>query len=292
MKRIIFMIIILTCLMTCDFFEEVNEMSSEKVLTPTPGAPVATDDYNAQNGQIQAGIFKFNENFLHLTNWDNLLQPAIKQGVYVSHGGALFIVNDSDEAISGSPSNGRVYIRVSISGDNIVYNFVNSAIGYVWNYEYCGFYNGAGDQLLPYILVKSGSNWYKHTLDTSMNKYNIEAKIIVNEIQSLGLWDMDTDLQQNYDLPDRFLAVYGSPSETNDVTLFITSIDIKIRNDNTPGSVFNITGINNTVDAYYVITVATSTISIIRYAGGFFDDTIFSNNTTIIRGTINWYYKI
>ena len=291
MKQIIFIIIMILCLMTCDFFKEVNGMSSEKVLTPTPGAPVATDDYNAQNGQIQAGIFKFNENFLHLTNWDNLLQPAIKQGVYISHGGALFLVKNLDESISGSPSDGRVYIRATQSGDFLTFDFTNSASGYSWNYEYCGFYDGAGNQLLPYVLVKSSSNWYKHTLDNSENRFNISAKIKVEETTELGPWNMNVDYLNAYDLPVQFTTIYN-PLGLNDVTEFIKNINIMIRSDDQ--AVYYIYGVflSGPADAYYVINTNLGNITISVNVAGLFATNIDFNDIVFSRGNINWEYKI
>ena len=233
MKRIIFIFIMILCLLTCDFFKEVDEMSVEKIIPPTPSSPGTTDDYNQQNVLIQSEIFKFNENFLHLTNWDNLLQPVIKQGVYVSHGGSLFLVKNTDEIISGLPADGRVYIRATQSGDFLTFDFVNSATGYSWNYVYCGFYNAGGQQLLPYVLWKTINGYYKYLSRQCGNPYDIESLIEEKLIKPIGTWNMDAAEERSIPFDD-IESIIFSLVTTQEFLQLITLEDCIIISDGPP----------------------------------------------------------
>lgn len=150
------------------------------VTAPTGGAPLSTGDYNAQNNYLAALIAEKNKKTLHLTEWvASTTIPALKQGVYINHGGALFIVNSSDYVISGSPSDGLVYIKVYRSGDTLIAEFVNSITGYEWDYIFNGFYHSDGSQILPYVIIKSGSNYTKYTTDDYGRKYNLSSDTII-----------------------------------------------------------------------------------------------------------------
>jgi len=288
MKRIIFIFIMILCLMTCDFFEEVQKMSVEKITPPTPSSPGTTDDYNQQNVLIQSEIFKFNENFLHLTNWDNLLQPVIKQGVYVSHGGSLFLVKNTDEIISGLPADGRVYIRATQSGDFLTFDFVNSATGYSWNYVYCGFYNAGGQQLLPYVLWKDSTDWYKYTLKDSENKYNIEAYLNVIKTIDIGPWNMNGSGTGAFD----FIV---SLSTYNILSYKIVHSGIFIKNDSEsvldPIYYWAIIGGDWQTSGNFLISNITNTINIGTKANGRWDN-LDHINIIINRGYVNLTLRI
>lgn len=139
-------------------------MAINLVPPPTGGAPVSTTDYNAQNVNIYAQFNSMDQNTLHLTEWDTLTVPKLKQDVYISHGGSLFQVQTSDYTIGGAPANGNVYVKVSRSGDTLIAVFVNSIVGYSWDFNYNGFYHADGSQILPYVLVKSASGYNKYSI--------------------------------------------------------------------------------------------------------------------------------
>lgn len=187
MKKVflIFMLFFTISLFNCDLFSdnkviknfntemEVKRMPINLITAPTGGAPLTTADYNAQNIYIQALMLSKDKSTLHLTEWDSATVPALSENVYINHGGALFQVQDSDYAITGSPSDGRVYVKIERSGDTLISEFVNSASGYSWNYVYSGFYHADGSQLLPYVLVKSGANYLKYRLSEFGDNYDI-----------------------------------------------------------------------------------------------------------------------
>ena len=206
-------------------------MSTEPVTPPTGGIPVSTDDYNAQNILIENFLFQYNIKTLHLTNWDSLAQPEIAIGVALNHGGVLYIVKTSNQIITGTPTTGRIYIKAELSGGLLVYSFVNSAAGFAWNYTQRGFYNGAGDQLLPYVIIYSSvSNiWYKYDLKNSENPYNIEGKILVDFNIPLGFWNMETTLLRYINYPAPFVIAY--PQTPASVSSYIIDMRAWIIND-------------------------------------------------------------
>ena len=116
--------------------------------------PTVVADYQAQNAHLQAFTNQLmTQQFILDAGTD---QPVIKQGCYVSHGGSLYIA-DADTSITGSPSDGSVYIRVS-GTTSLTVEFITSLSGYVWNPVYNAMTNGIYT-LLPYMVVKAGATW-------------------------------------------------------------------------------------------------------------------------------------
>jgi hypothetical protein len=178
-------------------------MAFELITAPTGGAPLTINDYDAQNQFLTACINKLMSDQLHLTEWDTLNEPKIKQGVYVQHGGALFIVNDANEDISGAGglSNGRVYIKITRVGDVLTASFTNSAIGYSWDYQYCSFYHADGTQLLPYVIYKTIGNYEKYNLKFSEDKFDITANLHIPFCIEIGTWDMTGGSTKSVNIP-------------------------------------------------------------------------------------------
>ncbi len=116
--------------------------------------PTVVGDYQAQNAHLQAFTNQLMTQQFILDS--GTAQPVIKQGTYVSHGGSLYIA-DADTSITGSPSDGSVYIRVS-GTTTLTVEFITSLSGYVWNPVYNAMTNGIYT-LLPYMIVKAGATW-------------------------------------------------------------------------------------------------------------------------------------
>ena len=153
-------------------------MAINIVTPPTGGAPLSTDDYDAQNTLLQALLYSINKETRFLTEWDTTDEPSIKQGVYIQHGGSLYLVEDTDESISGSPSDGMVYVKITEAAGVLTASFVTSAVGYSWNDTYNGFYHADGTQLLPIFirLSSSGTVWDKYILSFSNNRFDITGE--------------------------------------------------------------------------------------------------------------------
>lgn len=134
--------------------------------------PTVVEDYQAQNAHLQAFTNQLLTQQFILDS--GTAQPVIKQGCYVSHGGSLYVA-DADTSITGSPSDGSVYIRVS-GTTSLTVEFVNDISGYVWNPVYSALTN-AGYTLLPYLIVKASTVWARYNfnpnnqafLDTRLN---------------------------------------------------------------------------------------------------------------------------
>jgi hypothetical protein len=127
-------------------------------------APTAVSDYEAQNAHIMAFINQVNSQAFILTNPTGTTEPTIKQDTYINHGGTLYTVDTADETITGSPADGNVYIKLSVSGDNLIASYVTDISSYTWNQVY-GYLASGTDIILPYMLVKSGTSWTKYRMD-------------------------------------------------------------------------------------------------------------------------------
>lgn len=77
---------------------------------------------------------------IELTEWNTSTVPKIAAGSKVEVNGALYKF-DADETITGSPSDGLVYIKVVPSGDSITAEFTNTAP--TWRNDLHGYYESA-----------------------------------------------------------------------------------------------------------------------------------------------------
>lgn len=269
-------------------------MGTIDLITPPTGAPISTGDYNRQNALIQQLLLQYNLKTLFLTNWGNTAKPQISQGVSIHHGGAQFVVNTSNYDISGAPADGRVYVQLTRVGDQLQASFISDASGFVWYYNYNGFYDTIGNQLLPYVLIltDTSTNWYKYTLDTSQDKYDILAKIRVDYNINLGSWNMELIGQKQYDLPIQFRTVYPSITPGTFMS-YIQDIQIYIRNDSDITTlIYEISGSGDDRDGYYFYsTQFPGKLNIVRNAGGSFDLSSYSN-TIVNRGDLHLRYLI
>ena len=93
-----------------------------------------------------------------LTEWDTTTKPEIAQGSKIEVNGAFFVF-DVDEAISGTPADGVVYIKLTPSGDTISAAF--TSVAPIWDTEKGGWYEPAtNNRYLNYAVYKSGSSYY------------------------------------------------------------------------------------------------------------------------------------
>jgi hypothetical protein len=128
--------------------------------------PTVVEDYQAQNAHLQAFTNQLLTQQFILDSGTG--QPVIKQGAYVSHGGSLYVA-DADTSITGSPSNGSVYIRVSGS-TSLTVEFVNDISGYVWNPVYTALTSGSYT-ILPYLIVKAGTGWTRYNFNPNNQSF-------------------------------------------------------------------------------------------------------------------------
>lgn len=286
---VLILILIVFTFLYCDLFgerkiknhdmEEGRYMAINLIPAPTGGAPLTTGDYNAQNAYIQSLILALNQKTLHLTEWDTLTRPRIEEGVYINHGGALFQVQGSSSVITGSPSAGRVYIKVSRSGDTLTAAFVNSASGYNWSYVYNGFYDSSGNQLLPYVLWLDGTNYYKYDLEKSTDKFDITEPIEFTIEVDTGDWSMQANAFITF---AHGLGPYWK---------YISEISIIIRNDNDDNyNDLNGWDVQNTIASGGVSYLDSTNIQICHNFEALCFANADYNSTSYNRGTI--YFRI
>ena len=130
--------------------------------------PTLVTDYQAQNAHLQAFTNQLMTQQFILDA--GTAQPIIKQGCYVSHGGSLYIA-DADTAITGSPADGSVYIRVS-GTTSLTVEFVTDISGYAWNPVYSALTSGSYT-LLPYLIVKASMVWTRYNFNPNNHSFGI-----------------------------------------------------------------------------------------------------------------------
>lgn len=128
--------------------------------------PTVVGDYQAQNAHLQAFTNQLLTQQFILDS--GTAQPVIKQGCYVSHGGSLYVA-DADTSITGSPTDGSVYIRVSGS-TSLTVEFINDISGYTWNPVYSALTSGSYT-LLPYLIAKASTVWTRYNFNPNAQSF-------------------------------------------------------------------------------------------------------------------------
>ena len=122
----------------------------------------APGDEDINNIMIWINYNALGRDRVSLTNWTNSSQPSIAAGSIIEAGGSLYEVT-TDTAITGSPSDGDVYIKITPSGDTASFSFVNSAPS--WDSEKFGYYDTSTDNKILLIkMFKTGSSWIRKTI--------------------------------------------------------------------------------------------------------------------------------
>lgn len=137
-------------------------MAINKVVAPN-SVPTNVSDYVAQNAHMMGFMTQVNMQAFVLTDPTTTDKPKIALGSYIAHGGSLYKVESGDETISGSPADGKVYVRVT-GNATLSASFISDISGYSYNHAYGTMTSGAYT-LLPYEIRKSGSNWVKYRYD-------------------------------------------------------------------------------------------------------------------------------
>jgi hypothetical protein len=159
-------------------------MAITKITAPS-SIPATVADYQAQNSHLMAFINQINSQAFILSDPNGTVAPTIKQGAYISHGGSLYIVDTADATISGSPSDGTVYIRVS-GTDTLTAEYIADISSYAWNSAYNAMISGSYT-LLPYMLIKSGTSWTKYRFE--QHKQSLKSLNVADNITLGGTVD-------------------------------------------------------------------------------------------------------
>jgi hypothetical protein len=133
------------------------------------------NDYAIGDQNIQSVMLTLDKAFkgLHqvsLTNYDTTDESEIAAGSVVEVNGALYKF-DSDESITGSPSDGTVYIYLVPSGDTVTAAYTNTAP--TWSDSKQGWYGtgaSANYRYLEFVLFKLSSAYQKIKFDSRLRK--------------------------------------------------------------------------------------------------------------------------
>lgn len=143
--------------------------------------PTNIGDYTHILAHLDAYAKQVGNQGMLLTQWGNASGvPAIAKGSYISHGGTLFVVDTEDFLVAAPASNGTYYLRVAGSGASLAISWVTSIGGYTWNAIYNGLYDGSENQILPYMLIKTGAVLEKWKISNLMQGGNF------NRVDYLG----------------------------------------------------------------------------------------------------------
>ena len=142
------------------------------------------NDYNIGDANIQSVMLTLDKAYkgLHqvsLTNYDNTSESQIAAGSVVECGGALFKF-DSNESITGSPSDGTVYIRLVPAGDTITAEYTKTAP--TWSDSKQGWYGTGGDankRYLEFVITRDSAVWMKRSFAKKRDKEIVKDRSYV-----------------------------------------------------------------------------------------------------------------
>jgi hypothetical protein len=246
--------------------------------------PTVVEDYQAQNAHLQAFTNQLlTQQFILDSGTD---QPVIKQGCYVSHGGSIYVA-DADTSITGSPSDGSVYIRVS-GTTSLTVEFVNDISGYAWNPVYSALTSGSYT-ILPYLIIKAGAVWTRYNFNPNNQQFGSLASLAVTGNATVGGTlgvtgaisgaSVDTGFGANhvYKISEQTID-FGTVSK-EDKTMSISAMDIKeIRTVNTTGSIVSAIGYTQYL---YLKLPAGGTYLVVGQPQELVSGGVFSGGTTV-----------
>ena len=151
------------------------------------------NDFAIGDSNIQSVMLTLDKTFkgLHqvsLTNYDNTSESQIAAGSVVENNGALYTFN-SNESITGSPSDGTVYIRLVPAGDTITAEYTNTKP--TWSDSKQGWYGTgahANKRYIEFVTTKNSSAWiYKKPLNLfSKERLNTSAIVFADGTQVIN----------------------------------------------------------------------------------------------------------
>lgn len=172
------------------------------------------NDYSIGDQNIQSVMLTLDKAFkgfhqVSLTNYNTTDESAIAAGSVVEVNGAFYKF-DADESITGSPSDGTVYIQLVPSGDTITAQYTNTAP--TWSDSKQGWYGTGGNanyRYLEFKLTKASTVWsnkrciyYFYNIDeiitTEFSTKSLNSYYMTNVNSGyLSLFDVDTSLPSN-----------------------------------------------------------------------------------------------
>ena len=146
-------------------------------------AGVKINNYNQSDSNILELQLTSDQSFkgkhlVSLTNYDNTSLPAVAAGSVIEVNGALYKFT-SEEAITGSPSDGTVYIYIDPATITAV--FTNTAP--TWSDSKQGWYGTAGTvncRYLEFVMYKSSSTYGSKQMLYVCERNNINENLRYN----------------------------------------------------------------------------------------------------------------
>jgi len=136
----------------------------------------AIGDSNIQNVMLTLDKTFKGQHQVSLTNYDTTAESQVAAGSVIEIGGALYKF-DSNESITGTPSDGTVYIMAVPSGDSVTCAYTNTAP--TWSDSKQGWYGTgatANNRYLEFIMTKLSTAYqFKNSLTIDNSKKNLSV---------------------------------------------------------------------------------------------------------------------
>ena len=212
----------------------------------------AAGDANLNNIMTWTNLNAFGRDRASLTNWTDSNIPSIMAGSIIEAGGSLYEIT-TDTTISGTPSDGNVYIKIIPSGDTATFQFTNSVPS--WDGSKFGYYeSGSDNKILLFRMVKSGiyysqkqvndfegrliyMNSVEHKTATKNLTYNTSSTqefIFSKNVQGISNIEIRKDSNEYF-----FPLSYSYTISGNTVTISLdNTINTTAFTDATPGGTF------------------------------------------------------
>jgi len=136
----------------------------------------AIGDSNIQSVMLTLDKTFKGQHQVSLTNYDTTAESQVAAGSVIEIGGALYKF-DSNESITGSPSDGTVYIMAVPSGDSVTCAYTNTAP--TWSDSKQGWYGTGGtanNRYLEFIMTRLSSAYqFKNALVSDNSRRRLSA---------------------------------------------------------------------------------------------------------------------
>lgn len=190
-----------------------------------------------------------------LTEYTTTTVPKVASGSKLDVNGALYKF-DSDETITGSPSDGNVWIKVIPAGSSITAVFTNTEP--VWSSSKHGWYGESGSENHRYIasMIKDGSEYRNKVIyNTGREITTMDFQTLFSDEESTTInaaathdvvftfdWDVEAVIALN--ITPKYNDALGAASDADglmlkDVAISDDTVTITLKNTDTANHVFD-----------------------------------------------------
>lgn len=275
-------------------------------------------DSNILEVQLTLDATRVGFHQVSLTNYDSTSESQIAAGSVIECAGALYKF-DSNESMTGSPSDGTVYIRIVPGLTTCTAEYTNTAP--TWSDAYQGWYGTGGAatyRYLEFILYKSGSSYsHKYFYFRKQEKicnyfvsYGQSSSITVTANSETTLkydsviYDKWTDYNTSsgvftckltgyYEIRPSLLVAPASTTSirgfSNGLSIYKNSSEVAVARQGNVRAATSASGQRNiSAEGIFVLSLAVTDTIEIKYTYGVLDTsnaTVSENGTSIISGT-------